>query len=504
MTVPTSENPSSTSSATKLKNRSNHRPLNGRSPRTSRNQLAYEVLEPRQLLANLSIAGAFVSNGIDAPKQPVTGERIWVASDIATEDLVADAEYAIEVHINGIKLETTGLTDGAGEASSSFLKNGSGWFVEPGTNVGEVWIDSLDQIAETDETDNYFRFEFQSQSPNLPAKFSWPFGGEAWKDYLGVTYPDVNPDNGGVDHRGYSNGADGSISFEVSLAFNGSIDEGIPIYAMADGIVSFAVDGENDRYTPGASSDRNWLRINHEGPRNISSLYSGLRRDSMQVQVGDEVSHGDTLGYMAGRPHTREARSSIIVGIDGTYINPFIADGEIYWESQPDYPHDNSTVARSWVTDNGWGFQTNEGPPERRTFPLGQSSPVLVGARVNGVEKDEVVTFEWRKPNGDLFFSESKTQPYTRLYGDFWSFKSLPTDPELGEWTISIIADGAVQKVETFEITEEIQSAIRVQESTELIGTPTPENRFVTDGRYSPYNLARPICQTGLSNTSLR
>jgi hypothetical protein len=442
------------------------------SSRANRKNLTYQVLEPRQLLANLSIADAFVSNGIDTPKEPVIGERVWVTSDIATEDLAVDAEYSIEVHINGIKLETNGLTGGAGEAIDRFLETGGGWFVEPGTNVGEVWIDSLDEIAETDETDNYFRFEFQSQSPNLSEKFLWPFGGEAWQDYVGVTYPDVNPDNGGVDHRGFSNGADGAISFEVGLASNQGVDQGIPIYAIADGTVGYTVNGENDRYIPGSSGDRNWLRINHEGSRNITSLYSGIRRDSMQFEVGDEV-----------------ARSSVIVGIDGTYINPFIADGEVYWESQPAYPHDNSTVARSWVSNVGWGFQINEGPSEFRTFLQGESSPVLIGARVNGVEKDEVVAFEWRRPDGTLFYDSSDTQQFTRLYGDFSSNTTLPSDAELGEWTISIIADGVVQKVETFEVVEEIYAAIRVEESTELIGNPTSEKRLVTDGRYSPYNL---------------
>lgn len=430
------------------------------------------------MLANLTLTELFYYGG------EVAGAGVALETIVTTRDLPSDASYAMELKINDMSLRYEGVTDGAGEAFADFTEFHSTWYPTEGEHIIEVWLDVDNQIEETNEHDNYQRLTFTPADPALDQKFLWPFGGEAGKDYVINGYHDINP--GGVvqDHRGYDNGNSNSSSLSVSHATNQGVDQEIPVYAIADGVVTQVQEGENDRYTPGKPDERNYIRIQLNNENDLSVFHDSLRRDSMTHQVGDEIKRGDLLGYMAGRTSSRHAGSTVIFYSGGRSLNPFIAP-DVYWESQPAYPHDESTVAASWVTNTGYGFQVYDGPSEFRTFHPDDGSEVIVGTRINGVEKDEVINFEWRTPSGDLFFEDSETQPWTRHHDDFASFTNLPVGAELGTWTVSIIADGVVQKVERFEVTEDRFPEIRVEENH----NSGSSKNLVTDGRYSPYNL---------------
>lgn len=107
--------------------------------------------------------------------------------------------------------------------------------------------------------------------------------------------------------RSFHYGLNGHYAYDLGLCGGSSL--GTPVYAVADGIVIAAIDGNPDR-PEGApvsfNAQANMLLVEHAG--GVVSLYAHLRKNSLTVRQGSKVKAGDQIaevgnsGITAG-PH---------------------------------------------------------------------------------------------------------------------------------------------------------------------------------------------------------
>lgn len=94
--------------------------------------------------------------------------------------------------------------------------------------------------------------------------------------------------------RSFHYGINAHYAYDLGLCDGSSL--GAPVYAVADGVVIGAVDGNPDR-PAGApvsfSAQANMLLVEHAG--GVVSLYVHLRRNSFTVRLGSKVRAGDQI-----------------------------------------------------------------------------------------------------------------------------------------------------------------------------------------------------------------
>lgn len=150
-------------------------------------------------------------------------------------------------------------------------------------------------------------------------------------DYLGRAFPWCYDEHTGVDY--------------LLLGGFDTMDAGsVEILAAADGVVVSVADGHYDRCHvegTGVTCDGHDMIANHvilEHPNGLRTLYWHMKRDSVAVQVGDEVRCGDVLGLVgssgvSSMPHlhfqVEDAEGSVI----DPYAGPYSQDYS-YWEDQ--------------------------------------------------------------------------------------------------------------------------------------------------------------------------
>lgn len=98
--------------------------------------------------------------------------------------------------------------------------------------------------------------------------------------------------NGGTKTYDNHSGSDYGIG-----GFSG-MDQGVWIYAGADGVVDAAVDGNADRCTSGTCSpaNGNYVRLSHSD--GLYTYYLHMKKGTVQVKVGQQVKCGQQLGMV--------------------------------------------------------------------------------------------------------------------------------------------------------------------------------------------------------------
>ena len=220
-----------------MKRRPTRRPRKLRKPGSAPRM---ECLEARHLLAgNLQITNVQYLDGEFNPiDSPTVGEEIRLRAEWTSTDI--DRSYRIRFLHDNIPLTTALLSTPSakpGEVVHSATALG-GWFASPGQHRIEVRLDSADQIVENNESDNRFVINYTPNAPTtLPDKFKSPLGGRQNEDWFVTNYVDIDPRSQIRDFTGGTYSQARSRGVDIALPNAASIDEGVPIHAMADGII---------------------------------------------------------------------------------------------------------------------------------------------------------------------------------------------------------------------------------------------------------------------------
>ena len=130
--------------------------------------LVLELLESRvTLTGNIAITGASV---VDANNSPLTsvsaGQWVSISASFTTEGLPSDAAYRVGFTVNGLTMDSTEVTWGAGvSGTESWSLDWGSFGATPGTNQVVAIVDPDQSVPETTYDDNAMSFTFSAASP---------------------------------------------------------------------------------------------------------------------------------------------------------------------------------------------------------------------------------------------------------------------------------------------------------------------------------------------------
>src|SRR5688572_17091247 len=161
----------------------------------------------------------------------------------------------------------------------------------------------------------------------------WPVSGTEGRDWVIGNYVDLDPTGGTRDYIGGAKTYDGHKGTDIVSPSFRSMDSGVPIVlAAASGVVSSTHDNEPDRNTS-CTGQSNFVHVRH--PDGLTALYYHLKKGSVAVSVGQEVSAGDILGVVGSSgcstgPHLHFG----LLDAANRVVDPF-RDG--LWAAPPTY-----------------------------------------------------------------------------------------------------------------------------------------------------------------------
>lgn len=439
-----------------------------------------EVLEDRLLLSNLAITDAFLVDGNNSRiSTPILGEQTEIRTLFSTTDLPPNASYALRVTINGVPLDQTEISFGAGAGEGAWFVDMFHGFAEAGTRAVQIQLDSLNQISEDNENDNSFSFTFSPVSAtNLPQKLGPFVSGSAGTDWRITNFADLDPRPGIVrDYRGgqftYDTDAFNHDAIDLDPGTFSATDAGVAIYAAADGVVTAISDGAFDRITgfTTPAPPANYVII--DMGNGWQTKYWHLRRDSVSVSTGDRIKAGDFLGWMGSSGFTTGPH----VHFELTYNNhpvETMLDPSTFWVTPPAYPSDYRHVLQSGFssqtpTSSEWAEQ----PQDIRRFRQGNVVHfwVIAGAVMPGDRR----TIRFLHPDGSVFFEQSSNPGSVFYKTSQWSYLlALPATGALGEWTAVWLQNDVELARETFTVANIGVPELRVEQN----GGPILNNRF--------------------------
>jgi hypothetical protein len=127
-----------------------------------------EFLEERlTLTGNIAITAASV---VDANENPISapsiGEWVYIEADFTTTNLPSDASYRVSFTVNGLTLDSSYVTWGAGTPGTSNWNLYWGTFIAtPGKNQVTAIVDPDHSVPETSYADNSMSFTFNAGTP---------------------------------------------------------------------------------------------------------------------------------------------------------------------------------------------------------------------------------------------------------------------------------------------------------------------------------------------------
>ncbi|MBI4716520.1 MAG: M23 family metallopeptidase [Planctomycetes bacterium] len=180
----------------------------------------------------------------------------------------------------------------------------------------------------------------------------YPMGGTVDEDILHVNFVDLDPASPEVQDfhcTGFT--YDGHRGIDTPLRSFAEQLIGVPVYAVLDGIVIEAHDGEPDMNTIPQGQFPNFVAIDHGLGRDV--YYIHLRNGSVSVAVGDIVNAGEQIGLAASSGNSSGPHLHFESQHLGQAFEPFAGPcrtGASGWENQPAF-HDQTSLYDIGVTN---------------------------------------------------------------------------------------------------------------------------------------------------------
>lgn len=286
-----------------------------------------------------------------------------------------------------------------------------------------------------------------STAPEPTLVLDWPLAGAQGSDWVINNYVDLDPSTGVLDYHGGARSYDGHLGVDIDVSTFREMDGNVPILAAAPGTVIALAESNPDRNTS-CVGDWNFVTVRTE--EGYELIYGHMKRDSVVVSVGQQVSTGDTLGVVGSsgcstQPHLHlEIRDP-----SGTVISPF-AEG--LWRNPPPY-ETPLTIMDFVLTDQAFSSYQDviDPPPNETTLQWGD--PGTIGLSVAGTVPGDQLDVRILRPDGTTYYSSvqdvSNDWPHSFWY---WPFSVNALQGPEGTYTLEVRANGDLQVVYPFEI----------------------------------------------------
>jgi murein DD-endopeptidase MepM/ murein hydrolase activator NlpD len=308
-----------------------------------------------------------------------------------------------------------------------------------------------------------------------PQKFVTPLGGEPYVDWTISYYLDQDPAGGqSRDYTGGSYSFDGHTGLDISLPNFAKMDAGVPVLAVADGVVIAVEDGHPDRNVFPTGTPENSITIDHGG--GYTTFYTHLRRGSIPVSVGQVVSQGQQIGLVGASGNAHWPHLHFAVFENGVPVETYL-DPDAYWLDPLPYSGAEAGLLDAGVTNYDPAADLLERPSDMKAFLQVPGQTVYAWGAFKGLHAGDVLEFLWRQPDGSLRATSTigplaKDDPDALLY--VW--QTLPEVPSLGTWRIEYLHNGAKIGQQEFEVATSGAPEIRVSQNA----------TYVLDGRTTP------------------
>ena len=273
----------------------------------------------------------------------------------------------------------------------------------------------------------------------------WPVTGTEGRDWVINSYVDTDPSNGIQDYTGATGSSaktsNGHLGIDIDSPNFRWMDEGVPVVvAAAGGVVSSLRNDAPDRNTTCAGLP-NFVHVRH--PDGLVALYYHLKRGSVAVAVGQQVSAGDVLGVAGSSgcsfaPHLhfelRDAANKV--------VDPFRSG---LWAVPPPY---NPPIALMDLVIAAGGMtlqQIKDPAPNVTSIPRGSILGVGVSMAAGG--PGDVIRLVITDPAKATFFDNAL--PFTTAHGHSYWLWNNQLKSSAGAWTVSFFINGALIRTET-------------------------------------------------------
>ena len=273
----------------------------------------------------------------------------------------------------------------------------------------------------------------------------WPVIGVEGRDWVINSYVDIDPTSGITDYTGATGGnaktSNGHLGIDIDSPNFRWMDAGVPlVVAAASGVVTNLGDGGADRNMT-CQSGPNFVHVRHAD--NSTALYYHLKKGSVAVTLGQQVSAGDVLGIAGSSgcsfaPHLhfelRDATNAV--------VDPF---SKGLWISPPTYSPP-LTLMDLVIAAGTIGVEQIKDPAPNVTS-VAAGSTISVGVSAGGGSLADVITLRLTDPGGATFF-ENPVVFMSAHRHSYWRWhKQLSS--ATGAWTVSIFINGTLSRSET-------------------------------------------------------
>ena len=287
-------------------------------------------------------------------------------------------------------------------------------------------------------------------------QFAQPLRGSNGHDYVICRYVDHDSTSDVQDAFCGTKTYDGHTGTDYLIGSYKAMDSGVYVYAVADGRVFQAIDGNYDRMkTLKRDARPNSIGVIHK--EKLCTYYYHLKKNSLLVKFGDSVKCGQAIamvgssGYSTS-PHLHfEVRDSNNIVID-PFIGKCSPEQPPLWISQPVYDLSLIFLEDGFVPYVPDFNQLMERQRVSDTFYMGTDEIACYWVLAHGFRKGQVMTAEWYTPAGRLWSVHSYKWDVDQWFNYTWPHIDLPNRE--GKWLVKLFVDRKLFAHRNFYILE--------------------------------------------------
>jgi murein DD-endopeptidase MepM/ murein hydrolase activator NlpD len=214
-----------------------------------------------------------------------------------------------------------------------------------------------------------------------------------------------------------------------------------------------AHDGEFDRCSRvnPCGNFPNYVGILHAG--GLVTEYVHLKKDSISVAVGQPVAAGQQIGLVGSSGLSSDAHLHFTVQQNGNPIETNQNPSSWWLEPLP-YAGDVAGSLDQGVVDHvPSDAEFVERPLDHDVYPRGDASGqnVYLWSLLHGIDAGDDLDYYFYRPNGTQYSHLHWDAPQIR-YGWWTAGITLPSQPDLGTWTIDFRLNGATLISDSFVV----------------------------------------------------
>lgn len=268
--------------------------------------------------------------------------------------------------------------------------------------------------------------------------FAMPLQGELNRDFYYTNYVDLLPGPGIQDYRCGLKTYDGHQGVDIVLPSFARMDEGVQVLATAPGTVIVVQDGLQDRNKTWANGGgfANHVVIEHRD--GFRSYYGHMRRNSIQVQPGQQVQTGTVLGLVGSSGtsdmphlHIEYRRNGIPVELHPGPCGPSFT----HYAAAPAY-QDQFRLIQSGTTNADMTLDLAKDPPAQVDTFRTSDARLFFWVHLHNLPSAATSRFELYDPAGNLFASGQLAHPQFYSMSWWWFFQTIPGRITPGRWSI--------------------------------------------------------------------